>query len=73
MILTYVYSGTRVLLHAKGLAVPVGVEDAFYFTLSFYDIQKKLKLTEDFYFDFNDQNELIRSLIAGGSTASSVR
>jgi hypothetical protein len=60
--LVRVYS-TRIFLHAKSVHIGAGQEDAFFFSAAFYDIEKKLRLTEDFHFDFNEANELIHSLL----------
>jgi hypothetical protein len=54
---------TRIFLHAKSINIGIGQEDAFFFSAAIYDIEKKIRLTEDFNFDFNEANELIHSLL----------
>lgn len=36
-------------------------KEPFYLTYAFYDIQSKLKLTEDFYVEFNENPHLSKS------------
>lgn len=55
---------TRVMVHFKNLKFALGYEEPFFVSAAFYDIDKRLRLSETFYADFNDQNELIKSLLS---------
>lgn len=56
--------GTRVLLSMQDVHIGVGYEEAFFFSAAFYDFDKRLRLTEDFHFDFNESNDLIHTLLS---------
>jgi hypothetical protein len=56
--------GTRVLLSMQSVHIGVGCEEAFFFSAAFYDFEKRLRLTEDFHFDFNETNDLIHTLLS---------
>ena len=54
---------TRLMIHIKNIKLGIGYEEPFFISGAIYDIEKRLRLTETFYADFNDQNELLKSLL----------
>lgn len=62
--------GAKVLFHFKTLKINVGFEEPFWFSATFYDISKQCRLTETFYFDYNSENDLIKTIVEQHSGAS---
>lgn len=56
--------GTRVILSMQSVHIGAGYEEAFFFSAAFFDFDKRLRLTEDFHFDFNESNDLISTLLS---------
>lgn len=54
----------RIMLHFKNIRLGLGYEEPFFISAAFYDIEKRIRLSETFYVDFNDQNELLKSLLS---------
>jgi len=55
---------SRIMLHFKNIRLNIGFEEPFFISGAFYDIEKRIRLTETFYVDFNDQNELLKALLS---------
>lgn len=55
---------TRIMVQMKNLRFSLGYEEPFFISAAFYDIDKRLRLSETFYTEFNDQNELLKALLS---------